>query len=112
MGILLLLFSVLQLYQTRETASLLPVLATMLQFSPAELERCQEVGTQLEMPRGGLNPRSSTCLGFRGVNLIRKLELQGTILENRWNMHTHESWTNMARREDQANSQNSKFQFG
>ena len=46
--------SVLQLYQTREAASLLPVLATMLQFSPAELERCQEAGGQPETPKGVL----------------------------------------------------------
>ena len=34
---------VLQLYQMREMApSLLPVLATMLHFSPAEVAKCQE----------------------------------------------------------------------
>lgn len=70
MGIFMLLCSVLQLYQTREIASLLPVLATMLQFSPAELERCQEGGTQLEMPRGRPNQKLMDLSLYLGCNLV------------------------------------------
>ena len=44
---------VLQLYQMREMAPmLLPVLATMLQFSPAEVAKCQEASSRTEAPAG------------------------------------------------------------
>ncbi len=42
----------LQLYQMREMApTLLPVLATMLHFSPAEVAKCQEATA--DAPAGG-----------------------------------------------------------
>ena len=53
-----LLRSILQLYQTREAASLLPVLATMLHFSTAEVERCQEAGAHAELQRGAHGARN------------------------------------------------------
>ena len=56
--------SILQLYQTRETALLLPVLATMLHFSPAEVERCQEAGAHAELQRGALAARKCHQVEF------------------------------------------------
>ncbi len=48
---------VLQLYHTREMApTLLPVLATMLHFSPAEVAKCQEAAT--DAPAGARNTNS------------------------------------------------------
>jgi len=60
----------LKLFETGEDESILPVVGTMLQFSPQELKRCQDAIASRQQFEGSLLPTDATATATNYISSL------------------------------------------